>query len=1137
VPVPGCPGSATPFAKGRLLRHLRQAHGGACDDATLSWAGGVRCRTCNQPFLSLGSHLAVDPSDNSRRCPTAIRTPTCSLRLTRADKDFVNSLAAEDVYVSTTPSCVRIAAAALPQYAAILAPLLRDCHTAASGPAADPTRHKTAWRLLHVTLAILLRPLGAQRNGRHVMLERCRRLSEGGALEELWRAAPCPRRKRRAPRSRAAAEDDDAEPPPPSHEELARRRAVRCVHAGEPGKARAALERDSSGLGAIKPEDIEGPLGSSGEATAAKEGSVLAEMLAKHPPPRQADGTVPTLTALLQAAGARAGHRTLAPGTVRTLTEEKFADVDAFQAHVSRLGRLSMPAADMIRYEHIQALCRAGLTPELRDLVMDVALGDVPLEARPFVYGARLVAPGKGDGTHRPLGAGTTWRRLAAGHLCRQMRDRFAERFGPLQLGVAVKDGPEIFAAGMRLFLESHPGAVAVKLDFRNAFNEVSRNAFLSFTAAEFPVLLPLLHAAYKEPTFLTALHGDASVRLLSRSGCTQGCPLGPFAFAAALQGALETVSREYPDCLCTSLHDDAQLAGPPDQVRRALDRLLQLAISDAGLVPAGHKFTLYSPQLRGGASSTTHHTELAALEAAIDYHTPQAQRDAGRVCRAQGEGLITAGVPIGSPDFCRQYARKRLREHERAHNQLRLLGCVQSAYLVLRYCLSARFMYWMRTLGQLLLTSEPGGIDPASEHDAQWRRTLDILMQDPHLSREHLPVILPSLPAYVYKQAALPPRMGGLGLTCAGDVTMVAFLASWKSALEYINGHKRSFRAPTLTDPNSTLPIFIALRQAATGAAAATQSARSLSSFLPGSPEVSQHTLSGELHEKRFEALLRELPDDRHRARLYSARGQFAGAWLGAFPVTGRLRVRPRLYWLALALRVGLPIRGLLPVQGVPTRCGGCGLAHDEFGFHPSSCKAGNRQAMWTTRHDVLQAALIHALRLAGEAAQPWGSTNWFGSAGWRAGRNGRSSFLRGDIVVPNKLGPARHLFLDVAVACPAIQAPLRASPPSSAQSGVAAYLRGRTKIAKYNQAAARLGCVFTPAVVERFGAVSDELVGLIRELVGDQHTDPLNPAYAFSAASRQTFLAQHLVLSTVVADAQMVETVLETDCFGSDR
>ena len=72
---------------------------------------------------------------------------------------------------------------------------------------------------------------------------------------------------------------------------------------------------------------------------------------------------------------------------------------------------------------------------------------------------------------------------------------------------------------------------------------------------------------------------------------------------------------------------------------------------------------------------------------------------------------------------------------------------------------------------------------------------------------------------------------------------------------------------------------------------------------------------------------------------------------------------------------------------------------------------------------------------------------------------------------------------------------------------------------------------------MVERFGAVSDELVGLLRELVGDQHTDPLNPAYAFSAASRQTFLAQHLVLSTVVADAQMVETVLETDCFGSDR
>jgi hypothetical protein len=47
---------------------------------------------------------------------------------------------------------------------------------------------------------------------------------------------------------------------------------------------------------------------------------------------------------------------------------------------------------------------------------LSVAQGRVPAEARPYVYGGRLVAPAKpGGGAHRPLGAGVTWRRLAAG--------------------------------------------------------------------------------------------------------------------------------------------------------------------------------------------------------------------------------------------------------------------------------------------------------------------------------------------------------------------------------------------------------------------------------------------------------------------------------------------------------------------------------------------------------------------------------------------------------------------------------------------------------------------------------------------------------------------------------------------------
>ena len=64
-----------------------------------------------------------------------------------------------------------------------------------------------------------------------------------------------------------------------------------------------------------------------------------------------------------------------------------------------------MPGADLIRFEHVQALVRSGHAAVLRSFVSSVAQGRVPAEARPYVYGGRLVAPAKpGGGAHRPLG-------------------------------------------------------------------------------------------------------------------------------------------------------------------------------------------------------------------------------------------------------------------------------------------------------------------------------------------------------------------------------------------------------------------------------------------------------------------------------------------------------------------------------------------------------------------------------------------------------------------------------------------------------------------------------------------------------------------------------------------------------------
>ena len=81
---------------------------------------------------------------------------------------------------------------------------------------------------------------------------------------------------------------------------------------------------------------------------------------------------------------------------------------------------------------------------------------------------------------------------------------------------------------------------------------------------------------------------------------------------------------------------------------------------------------------------------------------TDQAQLDAGKRCVAhQSDGMIAAGVPIGTDSFSKACLREKVASQERAHSQLRRLGerYTQVAYLLLRYCLVPRFCFWLRTV------------------------------------------------------------------------------------------------------------------------------------------------------------------------------------------------------------------------------------------------------------------------------------------------------------------------------------------------------------------------------------------------------------------------------------------------------
>lgn len=117
------------------------------------------------------------------------------------------------------------------------------------------------------------------------------------------------------------------------------------------------------------------------------------------------------------------------------------------------------------------------------------------------------------------------------------------------------------------------------KVDMRNAFNLVSRQAVLDECSVHLPELLPWASWCYGQHPILWHTMGTIS----SEAGVQQGDPLGPLLFCLMLQ---KVVSAIAVDSVCSELlfHgrylDDGVIAGPRSAVEKALSIIQELVPS-----------------------------------------------------------------------------------------------------------------------------------------------------------------------------------------------------------------------------------------------------------------------------------------------------------------------------------------------------------------------------------------------------------------------------------------------------------------------------------------------------------------------------------------------------------------------------
>ena len=685
-------------------------------------------------------------------------------------------------------------------------------------------------------------------------------------------------------------------------------------------------------------------------------------------------------------------------------------------------------------YEHIAAAvygsCDA-LNAAIR-LVNAIVRGTLP--HLPDLLDSTLIAqekPGSNSGV-RPIAIGETWVRLAG--LCAMAASPgIGPGLAPLQLGVGVRGGSQCMGHAIRAGIAADPGCVTVQLDWRNAFNTVSREAMLKAVAQRAPGLLPFAAWTYKQPGRLWMAGAPPEDNmLLSERGVRQGDPCGPLFFALTLQGPLEQVNARNPDAAVLAFADDCNLQGPPAAMPRSV-RMLEQLCGHIGLSARLDKSGAYSEDIAAAAT--------VAAELGVAH---------------KKEGIMVAGTPTGSAGFVASHA---CDTADAACASIdRLMGLPLSAqdkFILLRSSKQWRLAHLPRVVPWEHISAAIGKLQTrtASAASAIAGHPLSDSTQATQLT--------------------LPLRHGGMGiLVTSAAEAQAAFLSAAAVAETAVHDGPAQFRPFAGALAAGLQQAWTDLRTAAPDSwtdAPALTTAECIRKTLPGVQRVFSRVIA----DRRHAELLASCDPDSiggqcDLARLRSCACGPASMWLDSLPTAPSLQLSDADFICAMRHRLGI---SQMPANAPSVQCF-C-KEHVQPGNVDHALTCNSLSGAITLRHHILTGIWR---RTAGRAGVATSSEPELRPLRGRHDHSGNAGD-RGDILLALQTALTVG---DVSIIHPAARTYARAAAQTA---GSAAAVRDHQKRTKYDRGDAG-GYAFVPLSIETYGRLGEPAMKLLNTL-----------------------------------------------------